>query len=495
MKRFKKIISMTMALLLLLGMTAMFASCGDDTEDTGTVNTGSQAEGLTALEVKDLGGYEFKMLWPEQHGDGHFMYNELYCPEYSADIIDSAIYTRNMAVESAYNVTITADTMKVSAIPTTVKTEYLATTSSYDAIATNIAFMSPLALEGMLADFDSLEYYDESQEWWNHDLMEDFSVATQKFYASGDIIYSDDFYPYCIYANPAVAEVYQITDNFFDLVRNKEWTLERIHEYALQASADTDGVAGVTVNDSHGMVANENFSRAIYYTAGKGMIELDRQGYPTWAMEPAYAQDILDKILTNWHADEAFWTSGDNQISGLTHAQVEIELFTTGKSLFLAEELIITERIRNAKNPLEDFYILPMPLYDEGGEYVSLLNDATVISIPVMCEDTDRSSLVLSAMSRESVNTLTPAFFETVLSHRYATNPDSLEMLNTILDSTVPQDVATINDWGGIMAAFKQCVVDNSDSFQSVYNSKRKIAMGELDAYITAVETVSANKK
>ncbi len=494
MNKLSKFFTTILACVMLLGSLVTLSSCKKDKGDEQTSGSTVQTtkSDLAELEVKDLGGTEFKMLWPDVHADGHFLHNELGVTEYNSDQIDSAVYERNQQVMLAYNCKITVDLQFCSTIPKTVRNEGAAGEASYDAIATNIAFMSPIALENYLADFGTLAYYNENQEWWNHSLMKDLSIANQKFFASGDIIYSDDFYAYTVYANPQVALDVGIKDDFYDLARKKEWTLEKLHEYALMAKdAESDGDSEYTVNDKHGAIVNANFARAAYYSAGRGMIKLDTEGYPTWAMDQSHAQEVLEKIIKVWHDDNAFWQAKPGQISGLNHAQLSLKLFNESKTLFVVEELISSERIRKSDNGLQDFSILPFPLYEAGGEYVCVLNDAVVLSVPQFRENKENISLLLSAMGRASVDTLTPAFFETVLSYQYMSDKNSLDMLEIILDSTVPLDVATINDWGGLMTEFKNCAADGNNSFQSVYGGKIKSAMKELDNYITLVEQVS----
>lgn len=492
MNKLSRFFTTVMACVMILGSLVTFSACKPKKGNEPSTNPVTETPGtdLTELEVKDLGGAEFKMLWPEVHADGHFLHNELAATEDSSNMIDHAVYERTMYISLTYNCDIKVELQFCSTIPKLVRQEGAAGDSSYAAVATNIQFLTPIAYEGYLSDFGTFEYYNESQEWWNHKLMEDFSVANQKFFASGDIIYSDDFYPYCVYANTKLAMDVGINDNFYDKVREKEWTLEQLHEYAVMGQGELDGDGAYTVNDRHGAVVNSNFAKAVYYSSGRGMIYLDSAGYPTWAMEREHAQNVLEKIINAWHNDNAFWNAS-NTISGLNHAQTELRLFNESKALFLAEELIISERIRKSENALQDFAILPMPLYEKGGEYISMLNDAVVISVPQMCDGKENISLLLSAMGRASVNTLTPAFFENVLSHQYMNNPDSLEMLEIILSTTVPLDVATINDWGGLMAEFKKCAAAGNDTFQSIYERNIGSAMQKLDDYITQVEKVS----
>ena len=165
------------------------------------------------------------------------------------------------------------------------------------------------------------------------------------------------------------------------------------------------------------------------------------------------------------------------------HPFQDLNPFNSNKTLFLVEELIISERITTTGNAA-DFQILPFPLYEENAEYICVLNDAAIISIPLMVEDADEICLVLSAMGRESMNTLTPAFFETVLASRYMQDAGSVETLKIILNSTVPLDVASIQDWGGFMTEFKRLAFSNSTDFSSYYTGHISEVNGEIADYI-----------
>lgn len=492
MKRTSKILSVMLAILLLCSTMLIFSSCGDKEEETenagGTVST---VEGLPALEIKDFGGKEFLILWPEMHADGHYVHNEIAVTETSGDVIDSAVITRNMAVQTAYNAKIATNTMFISDVAKTVRTEYQGGTSTYSAIACSINNSNMLALqqEGGLADFNELKYYDESQPWWNHSLMQDLSIANARYFASGDIIYSDDFYPYCTFVNKSLSSRNGITEDYHALVKNKEWTLEKFHTLAAQVQDDqVDGDPNTwSDSDINGAIVNENFAKAAYYSAGKGIVDFDSKGYPVWQMTVEHTQPILEKLIGIIHDDKACFNAG--QFSD--HAVQELKLFTGGKALFLVEELIFAERITKSDATV-DFSLLPYPLYDEGKEYVSVLNDSLVIAIPVMCDDKDDVCLLLSAMSRESVNTLTPAFFETVLTYRYMQDTQSVETLEVILASTVAPDIATIKNWGGFREQLKTLAFSNSTAFSSYYSGNIGKAMGLLEEYCLLLDSYYA---
>ncbi|MBR7098416.1 MAG: hypothetical protein IKC59_03290 [Clostridia bacterium] len=495
MNKHAKTLSAMLALLLLFSVTFLFASCGDDDGKTesGTTGNATTDNTLPSLEIKDLGDLELKVLWPELHSDGHYLHNEIAVEEAAGDILNEAVATRNYVVEAAYGVTITSETKFVSHIPTEFRTEAMGGTSVYHALASTIKFMTPIAIEGLLSDLNELDYYDEDHPWWNHSLMQDFSIANARYFATGDIIYSDDFYPYCTYVNTAGSAQQQITEDYFQLVRDKEWTLEKFHTIAASVANDLDGDDNVHVSgEMDGALMNSNFYRAVYYSAGKGMVEFNREGYPVWQMELDRTQTILEKALAVVYNDGACTDTG--LLEGY-HVDHEMNRFNSNQTLFLVEELIFSERISKSDNA-KDYKILPFPLYDSNSEYISVLNDAVILSIPGVHTEEMKNDvcLVLSAMSRESVNTLTPAFFETVLTARYMKDPESVEMLQIVLNSTVAPDVATIQDWGGMMSEFKLLGERNSTNFSSVYETNIGKAMAKVEEYCVMLDNYYAKK-
>ena len=112
MKKFTKILSAMLALLLLVSAMAFVTSCKkeEETENTESNNTVSTDESLSTLDIKDMGGREFAMLWPEYiSSEGHFMYNELDVESTAGSVIEEAVHTRNIIVKATYNAKIRVD--------------------------------------------------------------------------------------------------------------------------------------------------------------------------------------------------------------------------------------------------------------------------------------------------------------------------------------------------------------------------------------------------
>ena len=470
-------------------------SDSDADSDTETETETETEAPLAELDVVDLDGRTFTMLWPEYiSAEGHFRHSELGlavgAEMTQGDIIETAIFQRNEMVQTLYNAEIEVNTIRYSEIVDFVRNEFNGSTSSYDVIATMNTKMSVIALEGMLTDFNDLEYYDEDQQWWNHDLMQSLSIVNRRYFGLGDIIYSDDLYPYVVYVNTEMAKSVGIQDDFYDLVYTKEWTLEKFHTLAKKAVADGsgDGTPATSIEDIYGAVDGKSFARALYYSAGKSVITFDDQGYPVWQMDEAHGHAVLSRIIDMWHTGNAVVDVTQLEEGKSMRAMDIINMFNSNQMLFMPGDQKAAQAFTSVDNALDDFALLPIPLWEDGSDYICVMNEAVVLGIPVMAKDQDEISLILSAMGRESIETLTPAFFEVVLTNRYMKNADSVKTLELILSSIVPRDIADIQGWGGFMDQFCKLVIENNTNFSSYYSENISVARGKMDEYITTLE-------
>lgn len=129
----------------------------------------------------------------------------------------------------------------------------------------------------------------------------------------------------------------------------------------------------------------------------------------------------------------------------------------------------------------QDFGIVPMPKLGEEQDryYTCVMENLTVLGIPVSAKDTELSGLVLEALARIGYDTVTPVYFEKALGTKYVRDDDSSEMLSLILDS-VWFDFAYLNSvsLGNINHLFNESI---NGSLVSAFESKRAEYEGKLE--------------
>jgi hypothetical protein len=127
------------------------------------------------------------------------------------------------------------------------------------------------------------------------------------------------------------------------------------------------------------------------------------------------------------------------------------EIFGNGRSLFYAEVLMHAQTMRQQYEI--SFGIIPMPKYNADQEnyyQYSTGRNTTVICFPhnVSGDDLDMGTFMVEAMAIESVDTVTPAYYEICLKGRYADDAESAAMLD-IVTASVATDYAEVYAWAG----------------------------------------------
>ncbi len=112
--------------------------------------------------------------------------------------------------------------------------------------------------------------------------------------------------------------------------------------------------------------------------------------------------------------------------------QTMIPLFAEGHSLFYSEVSLFIERFRQYEF---DVGMLPMPKYDENqADYCQYADGGclNLAAIPIDSKTPDDTALLLEAMSAESVDTLTKAYYDICVTGKSVRDEESVEMLDII---------------------------------------------------------------
>lgn len=482
----KKLLCLIIAAALI---SAELVSCaekasGDEATGSAAEETASSAETEYKLPDADFEGYKFSVLWPSKLASGHFTNNEIYSETEDGDTIHDAVYKRNLAVEEKYNISISGPEDQYDSIPKTIKNMTAAGDCDYDAFCTQIAQISPLALEGSLYNWKDFENFKEDMPWWNVSLMSELSLGDQMFLGTGDIIYSDDFYPYIVLFNKKLIADYSLEDPY-SLVFSGSWTIDKMLGMASVSTGDLNGDGVYTYDDQFGIVAVNSGAKAFFTGCGGHIVAKSPDGSLYLDMKNDKTQSILEKILAVYYTGNLTYNGNTKQMNGLDHAQTTEAIFSQGRSLFLVASLITVERLRDSE---ADFGILPIPKYDDAQErYYCILNDMTLLGVPFTAPDTNRTSLILSAMGKESQSTLTGAFYEKVLSQKYFRDEESIKMLDLILDSEVTPDPGILYDFGTLNSGFVSLVASNKSDFASFYAQNESKANKALEDYIEII--------
>jgi hypothetical protein len=152
---------------------------------------------------------------------------------------------------------------------------------------------------------------------------------------------------------------------------------------------------------------------------------------PYVAMGSTKFNDVFNRIY------EIMWDHGNWYVSTNDEnvPTENINMFSADLSLFFESDFYHIQTLREMES---DFGVLPFPKYNEQQEnYRTNVIFFDTTSVPITVTDTDRSSIVIEALTAESARSVIPAYYEVSLKTKYSRDNESQEMLDLIFNTRV----------------------------------------------------------
>ena len=448
--------TMTSALLLTALLAASLISCGGDTTDPAVTNAPdttpvteavTEAVRITAdVPAKDFGGEEFTFYG--RIYDSVWSATDIFSHESNGEQINDAVYERTAYIEDTYNVKLAALESGEGTVVSYLKNFITAGDDTFEAIVCDVYDSGALAVDGMLYDLNNVQNLDLSREWWAQSTNSSLSIANKQFYVTGDIFINDNKSTRIFFFNKDIVRDLDLEDPY-ELVEANKWTLDKYIELSEAALYDLNGDNTYTRDaDRYGTMAQTQLGAVLYFASGNMLTGKDADDIPYALCGTENAISIMTGISEKIAGLPSISTSGETGVSGGVHPD-NVMYFMDGRVLFAPEVLVHIETMRDCS---VDVGILPPPKYDESQENYVCYADGwcvNVLSIPTTNTAPDDAGLLFEAMAADSLNNLTPAYFDVVLTDKYARDAQSVRMLDLILDSVV-MDNANIFSWASI---------------------------------------------
>ena len=445
----KRILALTMSILLIVCSLLTLASCVGEKEPEGPTGDTGLEERLwyDNLGEHDLDGYPVKFAVAEADGDG-FHKRSIAEEEDTGDSVDAAIFARNKAVEARFNCVIELTYYTESNLSTTLSSVFMSGGEEYDVIAARQYDDIAICSKGYVLDLAKNEYTSQYLEWqdnkypyWGEGYIDGMSYKGQVYWLAGDLClrYTGGFY--CTFVNGAIYDevLKESAGSIYDVVRNKQWTIDKMREFSDAATtventtiADlvgSEGVVGVACpvwDNTNGwaVAAGVNFSEqnkdgSINFTFNNKNTTLD-------AFYTEYMDLLGSKGVINLGGD-----------------------YRSGFQAFASDNaLMVPGRLNQAELYLREmtshYYIVPCPLLKEGGNYRSNVHDGiNLYGISTGSQNIEATAIVLEAMCAESYRSVRPRYYEDALKFKYTTDLDSAEMID-ILSENAYMDFALV---------------------------------------------------
>lgn len=487
------------ALLLMFALSVtVLAACQNGNDNSqNDQSAGSQAESTAVSvdpnagwkdengnwkpkhEVKDLSDKTFRIIVrgtsAVTYQSDDFTYGEANDDGLYGENLDNAVKDRNNRVEEIYHVTLEVD--KNNSINDTIRNDIEASTGDYDAIMPTLSVLATLASEDKLVDLNTIENFDIYAPWYDKNATDAFSIANHVYFTTGDITILNKVCSPSVLFNKDMITTYHL-DNPYQLVRDKEWTFDKMMSMAKQVAIDN----GDFEKNVYGMVTD--FGDPFNFLGGSGekIIEKDENDLPYLSIGNARSVSIAQHILDTYAAGDTY----------LIHAHecpdpiwvTSLAVFGEGRALFRPSAFSATTKLR--KQSVIEFGIVPLPLMDETQEdYVSYCGTGEVagIAIPTSAPDYDFSAYMIDAYSAYAKVYITHAYTDINLYQRDARDDESEEMLDIIF-SHIAYDMGECYNIGGYKSTFYELCKQRSTDLQSKLSSVEESAKSKIQEII-----------
>ena len=476
----------SLALILAALLAALpIASCGgssttaDTTAPSGDTTAAPETESLTGRDAVmsdlpadlDFGGETVTILCREEE----VFAREFVAAEENGDVINDAVYHRNMAVEDALNIDLAVMTRlgnwgQHTAFMDAVKGEVLAGDTTYDIISF-YAYCNPtLASEGVYMNLHELDNLNLAKPWWHQAFVKSATVYDKLFSVSGDIILSYVSCRYGMFFNANKLAAYLPDADIYKMVDENNWTFDSFGKLIRDTYQDLNGDTKRDEADFYGYILPRDSALAVL--AGGGFQNVKPDGKGGYTLDFLTDRNIrLFETLFGLAADESVYTTTEQNLN---------ERFNNGLCIFYSHRLEKTEVLRDMK---DDYGLVPIPKLDaEQESYYSLDADyGSQISVPITVKDPAMVGAVLEKMGELSYKMVTPAYLDTALKGKYLRDENSARMVDLIIEGTW-MDFAEINaSYVGRIIKDRFLIELTADTLASHYEASKSAVSSKLD--------------
>jgi len=498
-----KKLQMTSLLLALLTVLPLAACAGgndkptETSADTTTAETTAAPEPyyLDVLSDKKFDGVTFTMV-----GESYDQRPNFCLEEQNGQIINDAIYDRQLKLETRYGVNIDYVSHPGRGECTKdVNTLVQAGDDTYDLVfnAMTGGGMNGLATAGSLTELTTLPHLDFTKSHWAQTFIENMKLDGKLLFAAGGSSPS--------YYLSAMVMLYNVDEaqkrnfpNLYELVNSGKWTVDKMGELINQSLADLngDGVYKAT-DDFFGLTQTVECGRGYFIAGGGKMTEKNADGSYSLNLSSQKNIDIMDKYRAVVGTNPAVYTV-DSVIyknENPENTKYKIQVFTSGHAMFASTAMMFAnQELRDMDGT---YGVLPVPKLDENQkDYITPANPYAPCGtgIPRSATNVEMSALIMEAIAFLGEEILRPAIYNVTLHGKLAQDKESSAMLD-IIYSDIYYDFNYAFDFGTTAQVVRYYIVADDTyklikgaGFASAYAAVQEKANTALANLIAAME-------
>jgi hypothetical protein len=430
----KKCISFLLASII----TASLVSCASDnttkqSETEQTTSAETTAETTAEILSDDLGDFDFGGdTFTVAIFDNINVNNDIDADSETGDVLNDAIYKRNLKLEDRFNVVIEQTTLTDGEMASYVRKSIQSADQSFD--AANVRCTDGLTFwqEGLITTIDKVPNIDLQKPYWNIMLNKSLTINNIQYIALGDFNVNTSDVTHALLFNKTLTGDLNLPD-MYQTVRDGGWTYDEMNTVMTAAVSDLNGDSVMDDNDRWGYLAHpKEVLPSFWISAGVYSVAKDENDTPVIGIDNENFYDVFNKIF------EITWDSGAWFTKGKLDADIPLEfitMFSNGQSLFMDTTFFVIGKIRDMET---DFGIIPYPKFDaDQKDYITRVEYYFPTIIPISSTSLEMTGVMLEALNCESANIVKPAYYDIALKTKYTRDDESSEMLDIIFNSRV----------------------------------------------------------
>lgn len=408
--------------------------------------------------------------------------------EQTGDVVNDAVYSRNMAAEERLNVRLayTETNYNWDAVHKETEKLVLAGDGTYHFIVNDQLGLSTSSISRYLVNAYDCPYFDfDGSGWWTG-YMEDLSVSRDKVY----LLVGDYFIDVLnrshvlLYNRRIYTDFYDDADIIYDQVTGGKWTYDVFGACISETYQDINGDGKKDAEDIFGLIVGGIGGSTFPFTYGSDapFVTRDENGTPSLTMNNERTLLLYEKIYSVFY-NEGTYTKYEENGSDLH------DKFIGGGSLFISGTGF--GNFENFRIMEDDIGLIPYPKLDEAQPaYKTVIHDtAEVGAILITCPDTGMTSAVIQALCEETYKTVLPAYYETALKVKYVRDNYTSQMIDLVHDGISGQFTLV---YGASYAnniftwAFLEPLQAGNESITSAYEKREEAAVAQLAGLVEA---------
>ena len=501
MTHLKKWMSLFLAILMLLSVTAVFASCGETNEEpVQTKDPSANSENDTAEEDhrfdnvnyqdREFRIYTSTNISSAGKGNSNFLIEGT--GETEGGLVNDAVLERNIQVEELLGVELvfTQADLTYAEVAGDIRRYTQSGDDVFDLVINDIYAYAELIIEGNFRNvLDDECVFDFEREYWYKDYMEDLRLVDgYQYVLAGDYFIDILRDAHLILLNKQIYMDHynRPADELYDVVTNFEWTYDKMNEIISEKYSDKNLNGVKDKGDQYGFMEPEFWGGSIPFSVSGNptFISRDEDGYPEVIVHEGDRANQLAAAMSNLFNNE----------SASINLTIDGELLTA----FTQDECLILgyQRLGSLENSIlrqmeGDAAVLPYPmLFASDKKYTTSAHDTTEMGA-ILATSTDLAfiSTVVEVLNRETAKILIPVYYKECLQVQCVDDEKAASMIDIIHDNFDNSFILAYNlPLGSVVLQSFAEAMQSKREFSAVYAGKNKSVNRALQSKIRMFE-------